>query len=55
MTIYSVWTNEEYEASLLALFTNEAAANEYAARHHDVVVWTETVYTTAAEAETAEE
>ena len=53
MTIYAVWTNEEYEPSLLALFTNETAANEYAARNYGMV-WTETVYTTAAEAEAAE-
>jgi len=55
MTIYSVWTNEEYEASLLALFTNADAAHEYAARQHDAVVYTETVHATAAEAEAAEE
>lgn len=54
MTIYSVWTNEEYESSLLALFTNEAAANEYAARNYGVV-YTETVHATAAGAEAAEE
>jgi hypothetical protein len=33
MTIYTVWTRNEYEADLLAIFTNEEEANIYAERN----------------------
>jgi hypothetical protein len=34
MTIYAVWTRDEYEPDLLAIFTNEAEANIYAERNN---------------------
>lgn len=30
MIIYTVWSRDEYEPDLFAIFTNERAANEYA-------------------------
>lgn len=50
MTIYAVWENTEFEADLLAMFTTEAAAQEFAQANNGRVLAT-TVYTTAAEAE----
>lgn len=34
MTIYAVWTRDEYEPDLLAIFTNEAEARIYAERNN---------------------
>ena len=34
MTIYTVWTRDPYEPEMLAIFTNEPAATEYAERHN---------------------
>lgn len=42
MTIYAVWTKDIYESELMALFTNEKAANEYAALYDGVVHITRT-------------
>jgi hypothetical protein len=53
MTIYTVWTKAEYESELLAIFTNEAAAQEYADRN-DGRVLKDIAFTTADEAETFE-
>ena len=50
MTIYTVWTTDEYEAELLAIFTTEPAATEYAERHGGRV-FQDTAFTTAEEAE----
>ena len=49
-TIYTVWTNSEYEPDLLALFTNETAAQEYAERN-DGRVYKDTAFDTATAAE----
>jgi hypothetical protein len=49
-TIYTVWTKSEYEPDLLALFTNETAAQEYAERNGGRV-YKYTAFDTAAAAE----
>jgi hypothetical protein len=49
-TIYTVWTNSEYEPDLLALFTNETAAQECAERNGGRV-YKDTAFDTAAAAE----
>lgn len=54
MTIYTVWTTSEYEADLLAIFTTEPAATEYAERHGGRVI-ADTAFTTAEEAEAFED
>ena len=53
MTIYTVWTDSEYEADLLAIFTTETAATEYAERHGGRVCQ-DVAFATADEAEAAE-
>jgi hypothetical protein len=50
MTIYTVWTTSEYEADLLAIFTTEEAATEYAERHGGRVCQ-DVAFATADEAE----
>ena len=54
MTIYTVWTKDYYEAEMLAIFTNEAAANEYAERNDGKVI-KDTAFATADEAEAFED
>lgn len=53
MNIYAVWTRDEYEPDLLAIFTNEAEANTYAERNRGRVV-RDIAFTTADEAEAFE-
>lgn len=53
MTIYTVWTRDEYEADLLAIFTNEAQATTYAERHNGRV-FRDIAFTTADEADAFE-
>lgn len=53
MTIYTVWTCDEYEADLLAIFTDEAEATVYADRHAGRVL-RDVAFTTADEAEAFE-
>lgn len=53
MTIYTVWTRDEYEPDLLAIFTNEEQATAYAERH-DGRVLRDTAFTTADEADAFE-
>ena len=53
MTIYTVWTKDTYEPDLLAIFTNEPAATEYAERN-DGRVFKDVAFTTADEAEAFE-
>lgn len=50
MTIYAVWTRDEYEPDLLAIFTNEAEANIYAERNNGRVLQ-DTAFATADEAD----
>lgn len=50
MTIYAVWTNTEFDADLMAIFTNEAAAQEFAQANNGRVLITP-IFATAAEAE----
>ena len=38
MTIFTVWTKSEYESELLAIFSNELAAMEYARIHNGKVL-----------------
>ena len=53
MTVYTVWTRDEYEADLLAIFTDEAQATAYAERH-DGRVLRDTAFATADEADAFE-
>jgi len=50
MTVYTVWTNTEFEADLMAAFTNEAAAQEFAQANNGRVLIIP-IFATAAEAE----
>lgn len=50
MTIYTVWTKSEYEPEMLAIFSNEEAANEYADRHNGRV-FRDIAFATADEAD----
>jgi hypothetical protein len=50
MTIYEVWTRDEFEPDLLALFTNEAEARIYAERNNGRVLQG-IAFTTADEAD----
>ena len=49
MTIYTVWTRDTYEPDILAIFTNEEAAQEYATRYNGRVL-RDMAFTTADEA-----
>lgn len=53
MTIYTVWTRDEYEPDLLAIFTNEAEANIYAERNRGRV-FRDIAFATADEADAFE-
>ena len=53
MIIYTVWTKDKYEPEILAIFTNEPAATEYAKRHNGRV-FEDVAFATADEAETFE-
>ena len=53
MIIYTVWTKDCYEPEMLAIFTNESAANEYAKRNNGKVL-KDIAFTTADEAEAFE-
>ena len=53
MIIYTVWTKDYYEPEMLAIFTNEPAANEYAERNNGRV-FKDIAFTTADEAEAFE-
>ena len=53
MTIYTVWTKSEYEPEMLAIFSNEEAANEYADRHNGRV-FRDIAFATADEADAFE-
>lgn len=37
IAIYTVWTKDPYEPDLLALFTNDEAAQDYAKKHNGKV------------------
>jgi hypothetical protein len=50
LPIYTVWTKSEYEADLLAIFTDEASAQEYANNHNGKICPDE-AYESAREAE----
>lgn len=53
MTIYTVWTRDPYEPEMLAIFTNEPAAIEYAERHNGKV-FKDVAFNTADEADAFE-
>jgi hypothetical protein len=53
MTIYTVWTRDQYEPELLAIFTNEAEANTYAERNRGRVL-RDIAFATADEADAFE-
>ena len=53
MIIYTVWTKDNYEPDLLAIFTNEAAATEYAERNNGRV-FKDVAFATADEADAFE-
>ena len=53
MTLYTVWTKSEYEPEMLAIFSNEEAANEYANRHNGRV-FRDVAFTTVDEADAFE-
>jgi hypothetical protein len=53
MIIYTVWTKDIYEPEMLAIFTNEPAATEYAERNNGRV-FKDVAFTTADEAEAFE-
>lgn len=53
MIIYTVWTKDIYEPEMLAIFTNELAATEYAERNNGRV-FKDVAFSTADEAEAFE-
>lgn len=53
MTIYTVWTRSDYEADLLAIFTNEEEAIIYAERNNGRVL-RDIAFATADEADAFE-
>lgn len=53
MTVYLVWTRDNYEPEMLGIFTNEAQAQVYADRHNGIV-YRDVAFTTADEADAFE-
>lgn len=53
MIVYTVWTKDIYEPEMLAIFTNEPAATEYAERYNGRV-FKDVAFTTADEADAFE-
>ena len=53
MTIYTVWTRDNYEPELLGIFTDEAQAQVYADRHNGIV-YRDVAFATADEADAFE-
>ena len=53
MILYTVWTKDNYEPTMLAIFTNEPAAIEYA-KSNDGRVFKDIAFATADEAEAFE-
>jgi hypothetical protein len=50
IAIYTVWTKNAHDPELLAMFTNDEAAQEYADKHNGLV-FTDEAYETVKEQE----